>query len=97
MKLTRQQFLKALPASALLLAGCAAKQTAPANTEALVFDHAYPLDYARQFTADCYEGGYDMTEDELFEAGVNKSATHVDFMIGTDDLNIDGITLPEGM
>lgn len=41
--------------------------------------------------ADCYEGGYDMTEDELFEAGVNKSATHVDFMIGTDDLNIDGI------
>ena len=58
MKLTRQQFLKALPASALLLAGCAAKQTAPANTETLVFDHAYPLDYARQFTADCYEGGY---------------------------------------
>ena len=57
MKLTRQQFLTALPASALLLAGCAAKQTAPANTEALVFDHAYPLDYARQFTADCYEGG----------------------------------------
>ena len=57
MKLTRQQFLKALPASALLLAGCAAKQTAPANTEALVFDHASPLDYARQFTADCYEGG----------------------------------------
>ena len=45
MKLTRQQFLKALPASALLLAGCAAKQTAPANTETLVFDHAYPLDY----------------------------------------------------
>ena len=58
MKLTRQQFLKVLPASALLLAGCAAKQTAPANTEALVFDHAYPLDYARQFTADCYAGGY---------------------------------------
>ena len=57
MKLTRQQFLKALPTSALLLAGCAAKQTAPANTEALVFDHAYPLDYARQFTADCCEGG----------------------------------------
>ena len=22
-----------------------------------MFDHAYPLDYARQFTADCYEGG----------------------------------------
>lgn len=41
--------------------------------------------------ADCYENGFDMTEDELFEAGVNASATHVDFMIGTSDLDIDGI------
>lgn len=41
---------------------------------------------------DCYEGGYDMSADELFAAGVNKSATHVDFMIGTEDLAIDGIT-----
>lgn len=40
---------------------------------------------------DCYENGVHMGEDELFEAGVNKSATHVDFMIGTEDLNIDGI------
>lgn len=60
MKLTRQRFLKALPASALLLAGCSTAETAPANTEKLVFDHAYSLDYARQFTADCYEGGYTM-------------------------------------
>ena len=60
MKLTRQQFLKALPVSALLLAGCSSAETAPANTEKLVFDHAYPLDYAQQFTADCYEGGYTM-------------------------------------
>ncbi len=58
MKLTRQQFLCALPASTLLLAGCSAKQTAPARTEKLVFYHAYPLEYAQQFTADCYEGGY---------------------------------------
>ena len=60
MKLTRQQFLRALPVSALLLAGCSSTETAPANTEKLVFDHAYPLDYAQQFTADCYEGGYTM-------------------------------------
>ena len=60
MKLTRQQFLKVLPASALLLAGCSSSGTASAGTVELVFDHAYPLDYARQFTADCYEGGYTM-------------------------------------
>ena len=58
MKLTRAQFLKALPAAALVLAGCTAAPTAPADTDELVFDHAYPLDYATQFTADCYADGY---------------------------------------
>ena len=60
MKLTRQQFLRVLPAAVLALSGCAASETAPASTEELVFDHACPLDYATQFTADCYEGGYTM-------------------------------------
>ena len=32
-----------------------------------------------------------MSSDELREAGVNTSATHVDFMIGTDDMDITGI------
>ena len=40
---------------------------------------------------DCIEGGVCMSDDELLAAGVNKSATHVDFMIGTTDLNITGI------
>ena len=57
MKLTRAQFLKALPAAALVLAGCTAAPTAPADTDELVFDHAYPLDYATQFTVDCYADG----------------------------------------
>ena len=54
----RRNFLKALPAAALALAGCGQAKTAPANTASLVFDHSYPLDYAAQFSADCYEGGY---------------------------------------
>lgn len=37
------------------------------------------------------EGGYDMSADELLSAGLNESAAHVDFMIGTADLNITGI------
>ena len=56
----RRNFLKALPAAALTLAGCGQNRTAPANTASLVFDHSYPLDYATQFSADCYEGGYVM-------------------------------------
>lgn len=40
---------------------------------------------------ECYEGGYEMSTDQLREHGVNISATHVDFMIGTDDLDIVGI------
>ena len=56
MKITRNQFLKLIPAAALTLTGCGSK-TQPANTESLVFSHHYKLDYAQQFTADCYEGG----------------------------------------
>ena len=55
--LSRRNFLKALPAAALALTGCGATPSTPANTEQLVFSHAYPLDYATQFTADCYEDG----------------------------------------
>ena len=42
--------------------------------------------------ADCFEGGEQLSEDELEALGVNKSATHVDFMIGTADMSITGIT-----
>lgn len=59
MKITRKQFLKLIPAAALALSGCGSK-TEPSNTESLVFSHHYQLDYAQQFTADCYEGGYTM-------------------------------------
>ena len=51
--------MKLIPAAALALSGCGSK-TEPANTEGLVFSHHYQLDYAQQFTADCYEGGYTM-------------------------------------
>ncbi|MDC3416831.1 aminopeptidase [Aquibacillus salsiterrae] len=38
------------------------------------------------------EGGSDMNEEELDKNGVNDSLSHVDFMIGSADLNIDGVT-----
>lgn len=37
------------------------------------------------------EGGKEMSEEELIENGINRSLTHVDFMIGTSDMDIDGI------
>jgi len=37
------------------------------------------------------QGGTDMTREELREAGLNESNTHVDFMIGSDQMDIDGI------
>lgn len=40
---------------------------------------------------ECLEGGLDMDKDALLANGVNQSATHVDFMIGSDDLNITGV------
>ena len=49
----------------------------------LAFGEAYPMTVA---------GAQDMTEEERVAHGLNKSITHVDFMIGTADLSIDGYT-----
>lgn len=38
------------------------------------------------------EGGSKMTDEELDQHGVNDSLTHVDFMIGSSELDIDGVT-----
>jgi aminopeptidase len=40
----------------------------------------------------CIEGGKKMSADELKENGLNESITHVDFMIGSAEMDIDGIT-----
>ncbi|MEW9500751.1 aminopeptidase [Jeotgalibacillus marinus] len=39
----------------------------------------------------CVEGGKNMSQEELEKSGLNNSITHVDFMIGSDKMNIDGI------
>lgn len=46
------------------------------------FGEAYP----------CIEGAENMSEEDFKENGVNSSMTHVDFMIGSADLQITGIT-----
>ena len=40
----------------------------------------------------CLEGGKTMNREELEANGLNQSITHVDFMIGSAKMNIDGIT-----
>lgn len=49
----------------------------------LAIGKAYPI---------CIKNGENMNKEELAELGVNDSLTHVDFMIGTSDLEIIGIT-----
>jgi aminopeptidase len=49
----------------------------------LAFGEAYPTSLS---------GGEKMTEEELQEKGVNRSLSHVDFMIGDATLSITGIT-----
>lgn len=36
-------------------------------------------------------GGTEMSEEELAQAGLNRSQTHVDFMVGSGEMSIDGI------
>ncbi len=40
----------------------------------------------------CLEGGKTMDREQLLANGLNQSITHVDFMIGSAEMNIDGIT-----
>jgi aminopeptidase len=40
-------------------------------------------------------GGEGMSEEEFDREGGNRSATHVDFMIGSDELDVSGV-LPDG-
>ncbi len=48
----------------------------------IAFGEAYP----------CLQGGQSMSKEELKQRGLNDSITHVDFMIGTADLAITGVT-----
>jgi aminopeptidase len=44
----------------------------------------------------CLEGGAAMSDEEFAAAGGNDSLTHVDFMIGSAEMNVDGLT-PAGV
>ncbi|MCR2807079.1 aminopeptidase [Paenibacillus soyae] len=49
----------------------------------LALGNAYPT---------CIEGGAAMSREELEQAGLNQSILHVDFMVGSGEMDIDGIT-----
>ncbi|MBB6635744.1 aminopeptidase [Cohnella thailandensis] len=49
----------------------------------LALGNAYPT---------CVEGGTTMSREELEQAGLNQSFLHVDFMVGSAEMDIDGIT-----
>lgn len=40
---------------------------------------------------ECVKSFENMTKEELYEIGVNDAGNHTDFMIGSDDLSIDGV------
>jgi aminopeptidase len=45
-----------------------------------------------QCYADCFVGGKQMTPDEIAARGGNRSLIHIDWMIGSGEIDIDGIT-----
>ena len=45
-----------------------------------------------QCYADCFVGGTSLSPDEIATRGGNKSLIHIDWMIGSDKIDIDGIT-----
>ncbi|MBN8291398.1 aminopeptidase [Rhodobacter sp. NTK016B] len=45
-----------------------------------------------QCYATCFQGGETMAADEVARRGGNSSAIHIDWMIGSDQIDVDGIT-----
>ncbi len=73
------------------------KNTPIRQSETLFYDTLYDENASCHLALgmgfpECLEGGTNLDKDGLLERGVNQSNTHVDFMIGSDDLNIWGIS-----
>ncbi|WP_273394972.1 aminopeptidase [Thermophilibacter mediterraneus] len=73
------------------------KNTPIRQSETLFFDTLYDENASCHLALgmgfpECLEGGVNLGKDELAARGVNQSSTHVDFMIGTDDLNVFGVS-----
>ncbi len=46
-----------------------------------------------QCYADCFEGGKELTPEQIQAQGGNKSLIHIDWMIGSDKIDIDGVNV----
>lgn len=72
------------------------KNTPIRQSETLFYDTLYDENASCHLALgmgfpECVADGVSMSKDELLARGVNQSAAHVDFMIGTDDMNIYGV------
>ena len=73
------------------------KNTPIRQSDTLFFDTLYDENASCHLALgmgfpECLEGGVSLSKEELLERGVNQSSTHVDFMIGSDDLNVYGVS-----
>lgn len=72
------------------------KNTPIRQSETLFYDTLYDENASCHLALgmgfpECVADGTSLSKDELLARGVNQSSAHVDFMIGTDDLNVYGV------
>lgn len=84
--------------SAARLGECAlvSKNTPIRQSDTLFYDTLYDENASCHLALgmgfpECLAGGVKMDKEALLARGVNQSSTHVDFMIGTDDLSVTGV------
>jgi aminopeptidase len=67
------------------------------NTDLIFFNTLFDENASNHFALGkaypfCVEGGKNMNEEEVVAHGLNESLSHVDFMVGSAEMNIDGVT-----
>lgn len=72
-------------------------QSPISNTNILFFNTLFDENASNHLAignayAFCLEGGKTMSQQQLAESGLNSSLTHVDFMIGSGEMDINGVT-----
>ena len=73
------------------LSSCVASASTQTGSNSVLFLETTSHIAFGQAIPECIEGSEELSTEELVELGMNDSTTHVDFMVGGPEVEIDGV------